>query len=109
MAGLFGVVYGTNFFIHQPDDRAEKMVSFAADMLAPGGLLSLDRRIGAMADKGPHQHGTDWRGFKRTRADEEAIIRAAGLDLVRYHVTPPHPTLGESIREYAICRRPASD
>lgn len=95
-----GVVFGTNFFIHQPDDRFVKMVNMAARLLRPGGWLSIDRRIGTLRDMGPEQCGVDWRGFQRDRADECAIATAAGLTLVAYTQPETMP-----LREYGIYRK----
>lgn len=100
LAGRIDVVFGTNFFIHQPDDRFVKMVEFAAQLLRPGGWLSIDRRIGSLKDMGPEQCGVDWRGFQRDRADECAIATAAGLTLVAYAQPATMP-----LREYGLYRK----
>jgi 2-polyprenyl-3-methyl-5-hydroxy-6-metoxy-1,4-benzoquinol methylase len=100
MAGELDVVFGTNFFIHQPDERFVKMVETAMLLLRPGGWLSIDRRIGPMTDLGPEQCGVDWRGFQRDRADECAIATAAGLTLVAYTQPETMP-----LREYGIYRK----
>jgi 2-polyprenyl-3-methyl-5-hydroxy-6-metoxy-1,4-benzoquinol methylase len=105
MAGTFDVVFGANFFIHQPTERIAAQFTFAAQMLKAGGTFSVDRRIGKMADFGPEQKGIDWQGFKRTREEEAALLAECGFVGLCYHVSALFAPHAEPTREYVLARK----
>jgi len=109
LAGTFDIVFGVDFFIHQPTERYAALTAFAAAMLKPGGWYSVDRWIGPTSTVETEQCGVDWRGFQRTREEEEAILRACGLELVRYCDCPLRGHGGAVVREYSISRKPSEE
>jgi len=104
-AGTFGLAFGCDFFVHQPNDRVRLQYAFAGNMLKPGGWFSADRRIGDMAELGCEGLGTDWRGFKRSREEAEAMLKEAGFAIRGWHVNPPKHQGGESTREYVLAQK----